>query len=65
MHILFPSSPMELATQGLDDLLPRLQAAYKAGACFSDGGLQPFVIHPPFLLKLASKFKQKPWHTSP
>ena len=30
-----PISPLEPATQGLDDLLPRLQAAYKAGARFS------------------------------
>ncbi|KAF9221642.1 aldolase [Gyrodon lividus] len=30
-----PISPLEPATQGLDDLLPRLQAAYQAGARFS------------------------------
>ncbi|KAG9315823.1 hypothetical protein JVU11DRAFT_3472 [Chiua virens] len=30
-----PISPLEPATQGLDDLLPRLQASYKAGARFS------------------------------
>ena len=30
-----PISPLEPATQGLDDLLPRLQAAHKAGARFS------------------------------
>lgn len=43
MHTLFPSPPMEPATQGIDDLLPRLQAAYMAGAHFGDhdGGLLP------------------------
>ncbi|KAF8585101.1 aldolase [Ramaria rubella] len=30
-----PISPLEPATQGLDDLLPRLQASYEAGARFS------------------------------
>ncbi|KAG8214556.1 fructose-bisphosphate aldolase [Butyriboletus roseoflavus] len=30
-----PISPLEPATQGLDDLLPRLQAAYRVGARFS------------------------------
>ncbi|KIJ53500.1 hypothetical protein M422DRAFT_222165 [Sphaerobolus stellatus SS14] len=30
-----PISPLEPATQGLDDLLPRLQASYLAGARFS------------------------------
>ena len=30
-----PISPSEPATQGLDDLLPRLQAAFNAGARFS------------------------------
>ncbi|KAI0322007.1 fructose-bisphosphate aldolase [Amylostereum chailletii] len=30
-----PISPIEPATQGLDDLLPRLQASYAAGARFS------------------------------
>lgn len=30
-----PVSPLEPATQGLDDLLPRLQASYLAGARFS------------------------------
>ncbi|KAF8555728.1 aldolase [Imleria badia] len=30
-----PISPLEPATQGLDNLLPRLQVAYKAGARFS------------------------------